>query len=132
MCDKNCNCLVALIVAIFLGVILGALAFTGTLTSIATLGWIAFGVTGVTLILLTIIAAFAGNKTGRCVCCYGRCLLTGIVGTFITLLIGIAFTLTGIALAIVVGVGAIFAIFLFLTFIQFVICLIENTCRCRE
>lgn len=132
MCDRGCNCLVAIIIAIFLGIILGALAFTGTLTSIATLGWIAFGIAGVSLILLTLIAAFSGNRAGRCVCCYGKCLLAGIIGTLIAVFAGIAFTLTGIALAIVVGIGAIFAIFLLLSIIQFVICLIDNTCRCRE
>ena len=133
-CNRDNGCLLATVVSIFLGVIIGVLFFFEFIPAILVGTWIAFGVAVLSLIGITAIAVAENKKGERCMCEYGGCLLAGIIGTIVSTLIALAVGLTaGVVLsAIIVAVLGFFFSLLIITVVLFIRCLIDANCRFRE
>lgn len=134
MCNRDCGCLLSVVISVFIGIIIGVLFFFAFIPAITTVVWIAFGIAVFALALLLTISAFGGPKAGKCVCANGGCLLAGIIGTIITAIAALAITLTtGVVLiAILIGLGGFFFSLLLISLIGFIDCLIDVNCRCRD
>ena len=134
MRGNDCGCLLALVIGLFIGVILGVVYFFGFLPTIALAIWALIVLAAVFLVLLVLVGAFGNGKVARCICGNGNCLLAGIIGTIIlgiiALAVGVA-TAT-IATAIIVGLFGLFATLFIIALIILVMCIIEANCRCRE
>lgn len=132
MCCRKDTCLTAGILGAIFGVVIGLLFFFAVITTLTTAIWIAFGFAAVSLILLTLIAAFGRPNINKCICRFGRCILLGGIATIILSLIALTVTLaTGsVALAILVGLGAFAFAFTVISFIFWVWCLINANCKC--
>ena len=136
MCRNYNVCVLPLVVAIILGIIIGALFFAGIIAAGIIAVPLAIGLifAAITLILLFVIAAFENKKeTKECVCDYGRCLA---LGAFVTLDTGfIALTFLGalaagaIVSALLIGIFAFALILNFLSFVGLLVCLINGKCR---
>lgn len=134
MCNRDCGCLLAAVISAFVGIIIGVLFYFDFIPAITTTVWIAFGIAIFALIALISIAAFGNQKVARCICRYGNCLLTGIIGTIIMAIATLAITLTtgNTLTAILIALGGFFTALLIIALICLVDCLIDANCRCRE
>lgn len=134
MGNNDCWCLLAAVISLFIGVILGVVYYFGLLPAIATPILILVILAAVFLITLVFVGAFAGPKIGRCVCGNGNCLLGGIIGTIIFGIIALALELTTVTIArtIIVAIFGLFAALFITTLVIFVRCIIEANCRCRD
>ena len=135
MC-KNCNvCVLPVVIAIILGVVIGALFFAGTIAAgiigVPLLIGIIFAI--ITLILLYNTAAFGNKKeTRECVCEYGRCLSLGGFVTLVASFLALTFVDTlaagAIVSALLIGFFGFGLILTFLSFAYLLVCLINNNC----
>lgn len=131
---NDCQCLLAVVISIIVGIALGTLYAFGflPLVGVATIGILIFAVIG--LVLLTLISVFGGSKVARCICGNGNCLLAGIIGTLIFGIISLAVielvvTIQGI---IVVALLGFFTALYIISLTTLIRCLIDVNCRCRE
>ena len=133
-CNKNCDCVSAVILGAIAGVIIGLLFFFAVIATLATAVWISFGIAAVSLIVLTAVAAFGKPNVSKCICKFGSCLLIGSIGTILTVLIGSVVTLaTGSVIAAIwIGIGAFFSAITVFSFVSFILCLIDSNCRCKD
>lgn len=134
MGNNDCWCLLAAVISLFIGVILGVVYYFGLLPAIATPILILVILAAVFLITLVYVGAFASSKIGRCICGNGNCLLGGIIGTIIFGIIALALELTTVTIArtVVVAIFGLFAALFITTVVIFVKCIIEANCRCRD
>ena len=130
-CNRDCGCLLAAVVSIFLGIIIGVLFFFGFIPTIIPGIWIAFGIAVLSFIGVTIIATMNDREVMRCLCQYGRCLLTGIVGTILTTIVALVIELTigEILPTIIIAILGFFFILLIIAIVLFIRCLIELNCH---
>ncbi len=130
-----CNIWVV-IASIILGVAVGTLFYLGLIPITLNFIRIAFGmsIVGMAILLGTIIVGIFGrecNPFKRCICKYGKCLLIGIIGTFLATTIStiIGVTVVSIAATIFVGLSALFFILMLVQIIALITCLINSICR---
>lgn len=131
-CNCDNGCLLATVISIFLGAIIGVLFYFGLISAFVIGTWIAFGIAMLALIGLVAIANNRNNNI--CICAYGRCLLAGIIGTIISAIIALAIELSvaSIISAIVAAALGLFFTLLIIAIVLFIRCLIETNCRFRE
>ena len=134
MCRNN-ECILPVIVAIILGVVIGALFFAGTIAAgiIAIPLIIGLFFSIITLILLFVTAAFGMKKeTKECLCNFGRCLALGGFVTLISGILGLTFVgalaAGAIVSALLIGIFGYGLILNLLSFIGLLVCLINNNC----
>lgn len=134
MGNNDCWCLLAAVISLFIGVILGVVYYFGLLPAIATPILILVILAAVFLITLVYVGAFAGSKIGRCICGNGNCLLSGIIGTIIFGIVALALELTAVTIArtVIVAIFGLFAALFITAVVIFVKCIIEANCRCRD
>ena len=134
MC-KNNVCILPVVVAIILGIVIGALFFAGVIAveiiAVPLVIGIVFAV--ITLILLYVTAAFGMKKeTKECVCDYGRCLALGGFVTLVSAFLALTFLASliagGIVSAILIGIFGFALILNFLSFVGLLVCLVRNNC----
>ena len=135
MCRNYNVCILPVVVAIILGIIIGALFFAGTIVAgiLETPIIIALIFAAITLILLFVVAAFANKEeTKECVCEYGRCLALGIFVTLFTGFLALTFAATLVAGAVVsallIGIFGFGLVLNFISFIGLLACLINGKC----
>ena len=135
MCKNYNVCILPVVIAVILGVVIGALFFAGTIVAgvigVPLLIGIIFAI--ITLILLYNTAAFGVKKeTKECVCEYGRCLALGGLVTLVTAFLAITFLETlaagAIVSALLIGVFGFGLILNFLSFVGLLVCLVNNNC----
>lgn len=133
-CNRDYGCLLAVVISIFIGTIIGVLFYFGFIPSFFVGTWIAFGIAVLSLIGITTITVVENKSGERCICQYGGCLLAGIIGTIVTAIIALAVGLTvgTIFSAIITAIVGLFFSLLIIAIILFVRCLIEANCRFRE
>ncbi len=133
-CNRDYGCVLATVISIFLGVIIGVLFFFALIPTIIPAIWIAFGLSILTLIGLVTLSSADIERGNQCMCIYGKCLLAGIFGSLITSIIALVITLTVGAVfgAIVIAIWGFFFTLLLIALIMLVKCLIEANCRFRE
>lgn len=135
MCKNTNTCILPIAIAVILGIVVGALFFTGTIATeiiaIPLIIGILFAI--ITLILLFNTVAF-GNKmeTKECICEYGRCLAIGGLVTLVSSFFALTFIDTLVAGAIVsallIGIFGFGLILNILSFVGLVFCLVNNSC----
>lgn len=130
---RNCGCLITLLVGVILGIIVGYIAYTTTITGIVLALWVSFIISVISLILLTLSALLACGKKERCVCNNGYCIAISAVGTIITTIIGLAITITtgSIGIAILIGLATLFLAMTLLNLVKLILCLTDANCECR-
>jgi len=135
---KACSC-IGLIISIVFAAIIGTLFALNLITSIVVSVWIAFGLGVLGLIILT-TGAFLGavtfpNALTSCLCKNGNCLLAGAIGTIISALIALSFTLssTGVFAIIIIILLAFFFALMIVALVALLSCIICRMCsRHRE
>lgn len=135
MCKNYNVCILPVVIAVILGVVIGALFFAGTIVAgvigVPLLIGIIFAI--ITLILLYNTAAFGVKKeTKECVCEYGRCLGLGGLVTLVTAFLALTFlgalAAGAIVSALLIGVFGFGLILNFLSFVGLLVCLVNNNC----
>ena len=133
MCKNSNACILPVVIAVILGIVIGALFFAGTITAgviaVPLLIGIIFAI--ITLILLYNTAAFGIRKeTRECVSEYGKCLALGGLVTVVTAFLALTFVETlavgAIVSALLVGIFGFGLILNFLSFVGLLVCLINN------
>lgn len=136
MCKNSNACILPVVIAVILGIVVGALFFAGTIVAgiigIPLLIGILFAI--ITLILLYNTAAFGMKKeTKECVFEYGKCLALGGFVTIVTSFLGLTFLETlaagTIVSALLIGFFGFGLILNFLSFVGLFVCLINNNYR---
>ena len=135
MCKNNNVCILPVVIAVILGVVIGALFFTGTIATeiiaVPLLIGIIFAI--ITLILLYNTAAFGNKKEAKeCICEFGRCLLLGGLVALTSSFLALTFLDTLVAgavfSALLIGIFGFGIILNFLSFVGLLVCLINNNC----
>ena len=135
MCKNYNVCVLPVVIAVILGVVIGALFFVGTIAAgvvgVPLLIGIIFAM--ITLILLYTTAALANKKeTKEAVCEYGRCLSLGgfvtLVASFLALTFVDTLAVGAIVSALLIGIFGFGLILNFLSFVGLLFCLINNNC----
>lgn len=128
------GCLIATLVAVIFGFIIGILFFLGFIPLIVIAIAIALGFATLILILLTLISAFGKREIDRCICFKGKCVLIATLGTILTATAALSIILiAGVIInAVLVGIVAGFAIMTIVTLYQLIACIIKTNCKCRE
>ena len=135
MCKNYNVCILPVVIAVILGIVIGALFFTGIIAAgiiaIPLIIGIIFAI--ITLILLYNTAAFGDRKeTKECVCEYGRCLALGGFVTLVSAFLALTFIESLVAGAIVsallIGIFGFGLILNFLSFVGLLVCLVNNNC----
>ena len=135
MCKNYNVCILPVVIAVILGVVIGALFFAGTIAAgvigVPLLIGIIFAI--ITLILLYNTAAFGVKKeTKECVCEYGRCLALGGFVTLVTSFLALTFlgalAAGAIVSALLIGVFGFGLILNFLSFVGLLVCLVRSNC----
>lgn len=142
---RNCGCksfcsigcdISSFIISIIVGIIVGVVFSLGLIPSTITLLIIAIATSAVALGVLVATLIAANNENGcnrisRCICSNGKCVLIGIIGTFlataIALIIGVA-AVTTVA-AVFVGIAALFFVFLIINLFSMLFCIINENCK---
>lgn len=113
-CNCNCRCpVVAIVVAVILGIVAAFLQITGAITVTPAFLWTLFGIGVVYLGVLVVVTAVTRRMdTDNCLCPALGAVLAGIVGTilFAAILLGVGIVATSVLSAVLVGilVGAFF------------------------
>lgn len=133
-CNCDNGCLLATVISIFLGAIIGVLFYFGFISAFVVGTWVAFGIAVLALVGLVVIGNNRDKNNNICICAYGRCLLAGIIGTIVSAIVALAIELTtaSVVSAIVAAVLGLFFSLLIITIVLFIKCLIETNCRFRE
>ena len=135
MCKNSNVCILPVVIAVILGVVIGALFFAGTIAAgvvgVPLLIGIIFAI--ITLILLYNTAAFSNKKETRgAVCEYGRCLALGGFVTLVSSFLALTFVDTlaagAVVSALLIGIFGFGLILNFLSFVGIIVCLINNNC----
>lgn len=135
MCKNYNVCILPVVIAVILGIVIGALFFTGTIAAgiiaVPLIIGIIFAI--ITLILLYNTAAFGNKKeTKECICEYGRCLILGGLVALTSSFLALTFLDTLLAGAVVsallIGIFGFGLILNFLSFVGLLVCLINNNC----
>ena len=135
MCKNNNVCILPVVIAVILGIVIGALFFTGTIATeiivVPLIIGIIFAI--ITLILLYNSAAFVNKKeTKECICEYGRCLILGGLVVLVSSFLALTFLETLVAgtvvSALLIGVFGFSLILNFLSFVGLLVCLVNNNC----
>lgn len=135
MCKNYNVCILPVVIAVILGIVIGALFFTGTIAAgiiaVPLIIGIIFAI--ITLILLYNTAAFGNKKeTKECICEYGRCLTLGGLVALTSSFLALTFLDTLLAGAVVsallIGIFGFGLILNFLSFVGLLVCLINNNC----
>lgn len=106
------------------GVAAGFLFSIGNVPNITTVVWIAFGIS-LAILFLAPVYRFAGRRGCYCAEQYSAPLIIGAALTVVTSIAALAITLNPafLSVAILVGLGALFFTFTFITFVAYVYCL---------
>ena len=128
MVSRNYICLISLTIGGFIGIIIGALFFSGVLPEI-TLAIYAVLAISVALILYLIVSL--SNSSSNNIECFqrsGPCLLLGAIGTLILSIIALALSLTAgdILGSIIIGLITFFFTFAIVSTIFLIICLLNT------
>ena len=135
MCKNNNVCILPVVIAVILGIVIGALFFAGTIATeiiaVPLIIGIIFAI--ITLILLYNTAAFGVKKeTKECVCEYGRCLALGglvtLVSSFLALIFAGTLVAGAVVSALLIGIFGFGLILDFLSFVGLLVCLVNNNC----
>jgi hypothetical protein len=129
-----CSCLAA-VVAIIVGVAVGALFFFSLLPFIQTIVAsivLELGVWAIAFILVAQILSslYLPNPLRDCLCSGIGCLLAGAFGSVILAIIALSVVLTpySIISAVIVGLGALFFTLLIISLISFIRCVLCKMC----
>ena len=135
MCKNYNVCILPVVIAVILGIVIGALFFNGTIAAgiiaVPLIIGIIFEI--IKLILLYNTAAFGNKKeTKECICEYGRCLTLGGLVALTSSFLALTFLDTLLAGAVVsallIGIFGFGLILNFLSFVGLLVCLINNNC----
>lgn len=133
MCKKH-PCTTALVLSVIVGLVLSILCSFCCIAQTAVLLWISFGLALTVLFTVTFILTMLTDERGspvrKCLCPYGRCILSGVIGTIVSTIAGLAITLltTGIISVIVFFLVGAFLTLMLTTFFQFIFCVLRKTC----
>ncbi len=128
--------IIEVLISIVIGIV-GGIVFTNgllaTVTTFANVALVAAAVISIIFTLLILGAKAFGKCSGfdRCICKIGGCLLASIIGTIfagITLLI-IEISTGTIASILSVGFGAFFFVWMILSIVSLIGCLIRDICN---
>lgn len=146
-CSKKCSCecnsnyicialFISAIIAAAVGLLLG---FAVISTAVATAVYVVLGLAILNFIIL-VAGLFSasisntGTPLSRCLCCYAKSLLAGIIGTIISGIAILALPLTTIttALTVLISIGTFFAAFMTIQLIVFLLCIAVRLCFIRN
>lgn len=145
-CSKKCSCecnsnyicialFVSAVIAAAVGLLLG---FEVISTAVATAVYVVLGLAILNFIILVAGLFSSANNSGtplsRCLCCYAKSLLAGIIGTIVLGIAILALPLTTIstALIILISIGTFFAVFMTIQLIVFLLCIATRLCFLRS
>lgn len=134
MCNKQCNnCLAAIIIGAIAGVIIGLLFFFALIPGIITAIIVGLIFAAISLILITVIAAFAEKNAEKCVCKDGKCIVIGSIGTIVLGIVALAITLTtgSVGVAILIGLLGAFLVGTIISLLFLGLCLAKSNCKGR-
>ena len=132
---KGCN-IFAVIASLLIGIGIALLVYYGLipLGLIENVAFLPIITATITLLALVVVPLFAHRISPcalKCVCIYGYCLLGAAAGSLITTIIALIIIPNLIALTVLIGLIVFFFSLLFLTIVDFIICLLrELCCRC--
>ena len=137
-CRRFCKgtCIIEVLVSIVIGIIAGIVFTNGLIATVTTFAIVALvGAAVISLIFtLLILGAKAFGKCNgfeRCICKIGGCLLASIVGTLIVgiILLIIEIYTGSIASILSVGFSAFFFVWMVLSTVSLIGCLIRDICN---
>ncbi len=137
-CRRFCKgtCIIEVLISIVIGIIAGIVFTNGLLVTVTTFAIVALvGAAVISLIFtLLILGAKAFGKCNgfeRCICKIGGCLLASIVGTLIVgiILLIIEISIGSIASILSVGFSAFFFVWMVLSTVSLIGCLIRDICN---
>lgn len=141
MCSRNCGCSIWLTISTFVAIIVAGLFFLGLLPNIQTALFIILAIAVISLFLLINCLNSCCTRQ-ECFEEYGICILAGSIGSIISAVLALSFTLTtgSILSAILVGLAAFFFILTLVSTIGLIICLLNvnsrsgenNSCGCNN
>ena len=135
MCKNYNVCILPVAIAVILGIVIGALFFTGTIAveiiEFSLIIGIIFSI--ITLILLYNTVSFGTKKeTKRCLCEYGRCLIIGGLVTLVSSFLALTFISTlvtgAVVSALLIGIFGFGLILNLLSFAGLLVCLVNENC----
>lgn len=129
MCDNdNYSCLVAFLLAILFGFLIGLLVFIGLLTDV-TIGLI-IAIISAFIISIALFVTIIIPRYNKCIRKHSCGILIGIIGTILFATIALSIDIgTNIISAILVGLVAVFLTYLLIKFLKILNCIIEiNEC----
>lgn len=137
-CRKSCKgiCIIEILISIVVGIVAGVV-FTnellGSITAFAIIALIATGVISIIFTLLILGAKAFGKCNGfeRCICKTGGCLLASIIGTLLagTVILIIEVSTASIVSILSVGFTAFFFVWMILSIVSLIGCLIRDICN---
>ena len=136
-CRRLCkvSCIVEILISIVIGIIAGVVFTNGLLVSVTNFAIIALISTAVSIISFTLLLLGAKafgkcNGLERCVCKTGGCLLASIIGTLVASIVILIMEIsTGSIVSILsVGFAAFFFVWMVLSIVSLIGCLIKNIC----
>jgi len=122
----NCG-IISTILGVISGIIVSVLFSFGLLPIITTALWISLGIGGLVLFCILLLSIFGSNNISRCLLKSISLLLTGSLGTILSVLVlsAIVLDITSVISIILVGIATFFLIFL----ISSVACVISRCFR---
>lgn len=138
-CDYrcSCNCCLEIVISILVAAAVGVLFAYGFISGIITALWIVFGLAVLALILFvaglyTSALSCRHTPLAECICCKGKCLLAGIIGTIVLALATLSITLVqgSIWVIVLISIAAFFAAFMLAELVVLLVCIINKIC-CR-
>ena len=137
-CRRFCigTCIIEVLISIVIGIIAGIVFTNGLLVTVTTFAIVALVGTAVISLIFTLLILGAkafGKCNGfeRCICKIGGCLLASIVGTLIVgiILLIIEISTGSIASILSVGFSAFFFVWMVLSTVSLIGCLIRDICN---
>ena len=137
-CKKTCkaSCIIEVLISIILGVVTGIVFSRGLIASVFNFSVVALVATAIAIVIF-VGMLFASkvlckyNSFEKCICKIGPCLLTAIIGTIIfgTVTLSIEIVVTSVISILSVGFTAFFFIWMILSIISLIWCIIKDTCN---
>lgn len=137
-CKKTCkaSCIVEVLISIILGVVTGIVFSRGLIASVFNFSVVALVATAIAIVIF-VGMLFASkvlckyNSFEKCICKIGACLLTAIIGTIIfgTVTLSIEIIVTSVISILSVGFTAFFFIWMILSIISLIWCIIKDICN---
>lgn len=137
-CSKNNNgyCILEVIISIIIGIAVGIVFSLGLLTNALSFIIIALIAAGITILILggSLFAANLLDKCNnfeKCICNVNICLLISTIGTLLagTVSIAVGFVITSVVSILAVAITAFFFIWMILSLINLISCLMKRTCK---